>query len=153
MSGQATATGNKRGSMPKRINSRDKGCVGEREFAHYLSDAGFPAERGQQHAGGNESPDVRCPALADVHFEVKRTEKGNPYDWLAQCIRDAASGKMHIVAHRRNHQEWIAVLPMDELMRLLILRDLWYGNEARALQSQPKRRRASKAIRSEPDTK
>lgn len=120
----------------KRINSRDKGCIGEREFATYLTAAGFDAVRGQQHAGGNDSPDVRCAALADVHFEVKRNERGNPYRWLAQCMRDAGPGKLHVVAHRRNHHGWIAVMPMEDLMRLLIIRDLWHGDQRRPIQSQ-----------------
>jgi hypothetical protein len=28
---------------------------------------------------------VVCEALPGIHFEVKRTEKGNPYDWVAQA--------------------------------------------------------------------
>src|ERR1700678_209079 len=59
-----------------RINSRNKGAGGEREFAKVLTDAGFKAERGQQHSGGKDSPDVRCEGLTNVHFEVKRVQSG-----------------------------------------------------------------------------
>lgn len=135
-------------------NSCVKGKVGEREFANYLTDHGFDAERGQQHTGGADAPDVRCTALADVHFEVKRKEAGNPYLWIEQCIKDAAPGKLHVVAHRRNKRNWIAILPMEDLMRLLILRDLWYGSNGSAMSSPvqtnakgPCRRRA---VRQEP---
>src|SRR5580658_1667822 len=126
--------------MPKkRINSRDKGKTGELEFAHYLTSHGFEASRGQQHAGGNDSPDVRCAALSDVHFEVKRKEAGNPYLWVEQAIRDGGPGKLHVVAHRRNHKEWLAILPMEDLMRLLILRELFHGsNTGPTLQPEPK---------------
>lgn len=95
--------------------------MGEVEFAHFLTDHGLLAERGQQHAGGVESPDIKCKMLPHVHFEVKRVQAGNPYKWLEQAVRDAGPNKMPIVAHRKNGLEWIAVLPMEELLRMLIL--------------------------------
>ena len=100
------------------INSRTKGKVGELEFAAVLKEAGFEARRGQQHRGGYDTPDVICEALADIHWEVKRRESGNLYGWLAQAIEDA-HGKMPIVAHRRNKQEWVAILPMSVMLELL----------------------------------
>jgi Holliday junction resolvase len=105
--------------VKKRINSRQKGAEGEREFAHYLSDKGLLARRGQQFSGGTDSPDVVCEGLPKVHFEVKRVQAGNPYDWLAQAQRDAVL-KMPVVAHRRNGKDWIAIVPMEVLIGLLI---------------------------------
>lgn len=116
---------------PKRKNSRRKGAVGEVEFAHYLTDHGCPAIRGQQHAGGVDSPDVRCEALPHVHFEVKRVQAGNPYVWLEQAVRDAGRGKTPVVAHRKNNKEWIAILPMEDLMRFLILVEKHHGEVER----------------------
>ena len=43
-----------------KINSRAKGARYERELARYLDENGFPARRGQQFAGGSDSPDVVC---------------------------------------------------------------------------------------------
>ena len=129
------------------INSRNKGKVGEIEFAHYLTAHGFDATRGQQHAGGTESPDVRCPALPDVHFEVKRVQSGNPYLWVEQAIRDGGLGAYHVVAHRRNNREWIAILPMEDLMRLLILRELYHGTQGPTIQSQSKGSGAKTTVR------
>lgn len=142
------------------MNSRSKGCRGEREFRDVLRAAGFEARRGQQYSGGGDSPDV-ISNVPGVHWEVKRVEAGNPYVWLAQAIRDAGNGAsddgdrsgpsdtgsnptvgigfrkelgvgfgqhqlgcsrgrvMPIVAHKRNGQEWVAVLLMDDLIRLL----------------------------------
>jgi hypothetical protein len=60
------------------MNSRNKGKRGELEAAKFLASEGFPARRGQQFSGGTDSPDVLCEALPRIHFEVKRTEKGNP---------------------------------------------------------------------------
>lgn len=109
----------------KRKNSRAKGARGEREFAAYLLAHGLEARRGQQFAGGTDSPDVVCKPLAHVHFEVKRKEEGSSavYQWLGQAGTDAGKGKLPVVAHRTNKRGWIAVLPMTDLLRLLILRE------------------------------
>lgn len=98
-------------------NSRAKGKVGELELAHFLTDHGFPARRGQQFKGGPGSADIESdhPALAPFHFECKRAEAGNPYVWLDQAIRDAGN-KVPIVAHRRNKEDWIAILPLSDLL-------------------------------------
>lgn len=105
------------------INSCAKGKIGEREFAEVLRDAGFiDARRGQQFSGSPDSPDVVCAALPGVHFEVKRTQAGNPYVWLAQAIADAGDLKTPVVAHRRNRKDWIAVMRMSDLLPLLMAR-------------------------------
>jgi len=101
------------------MNSRDKGKRGELELAHWLTDHGYPAHRGQQFSGGNDSPDVVCPALP-FHIECKRVEAGNPYDWLAQATRDAlGTNKTPVVFHRRNDREWVVVLTAEELLKLI----------------------------------
>ena len=100
------------------INSRNKGKVGELELAHALTEAGFEARRGQQFAGGGDSPDVVCQPLAGYHFEVKRVEAGNLYKWLKQAIRDAGS-KVPVVAHRRSREDWVVVLRLSDFLNLL----------------------------------
>jgi len=102
---------------PKRLNSRAKGAVGERELAGYLREQGFDAKRGQQFKGGPGSPDV--VGLPGFHIEVKRTESGNPYQWLAQAQRDAGLEDIPLVIHRRNDKPWIVVLELDEFLRCL----------------------------------
>ena len=47
-------------------NSRRKGARGELELAAKFTDAGFPARRGQQPAGGPDSPDV-VPSIPSLH--------------------------------------------------------------------------------------
>jgi Holliday junction resolvase len=99
------------------INSKSKGKVGELELAKVLRGHGIAARRGQQHAGGPQSPDV----IADIpncHIEVKRCERFNLYDAMKQAIRDA-EGKRPIVCHRRNRQEWVAILRLGDLLDLL----------------------------------
>jgi Holliday junction resolvase len=100
--------------------SRRKGERGERELARVLTAEGFPATRGQQHRGGPDSPDVTVPSLPGIHFEAKRTERLSLYDAIAQARQDAGD-RLPIVAHRRNHCEWLAILPLVDL--LTIIRD------------------------------
>lgn len=107
------------------MNSCQKGRRGERELRDVLRAAGFgEARRGQQFAGGGASPDVVCPEMPSIHWECKRVEAGNPYKWLEQAIRDASGGGivpslMPVVAHKRNGQDWIAILLLDDLIQLL----------------------------------
>mgnify|MGYP006276412935 CR=1 FL=1 len=99
------------------MRSRDKGARGEREAAKAWAEAvGGTARRGQQFSGGTESPDV-VTSFPGIHLEVKRTERGNPYVWMAQAVRDAGT-KMPIVLHRRNGEEWLAVVRLRDVARL-----------------------------------
>jgi hypothetical protein len=100
------------------MNSRNKGKRGELEAAHMLTDEGFPARRGQQFSGGTDSPDVVCESLPGIHFEVKRTERGNPYDWMSQAERDGGY-KIPVVLHRRNDHKWLAILPAEQFLRIV----------------------------------
>jgi Holliday junction resolvase len=100
------------------INSRAKGAVGERELANYLRERGFEARRGQQFSGGAGSPDI-VTELDNIHFECKRKETGNLYAWLDQAIRDAGDNKIPVVAHRRNNRDWVAILPLENLLALI----------------------------------
>lgn len=110
------------------INSRDKGAVAEREFANVLKARGYAdARRGQQHAGGADSPDVI--GIPGVHLELKRTERFALYDAVNQARRDSAGAAMPVVAHRCNatqrkndcRGEWLFVLGCDDFFRLLAL--------------------------------
>ena len=93
--------------------SRAKGCRGEREAAKaWATVMGGQARRGQQFAGGNDSPDV-VSSYPGIHLEVKRCERGNPYEWLAQARRDGA-GKCPVVLHRRNNQPWLLIMELRD---------------------------------------
>ena len=103
--------------MAKRINSRAKGAAAERELANYLKDAGWQSRRGQQFSGAGDSPDV----VSDlpIHIEVKRVEAVNLYVWLEQAKRDAKGKKPPVVIHRRNGKEWVAILPLDDFLKMI----------------------------------
>lgn len=87
--------------------SREKGKRGEREFAELLREHGFEARRGQQFAGGPDSPDIitDCPC----HFEVKRTENFSP-SYIDQAERDADPRLQPVVVWKRNNAPWRAFM-------------------------------------------
>ena len=98
-------------------DSRANGCRGELEAAKAWAEVfGVEARRGQQFAGSTDSPDI-LTSHSDIHVEVKRTERGNPYDWLTQAVRDAGK-KCPLVLHRRNNREWIMILRLSDAPRL-----------------------------------
>lgn len=105
--------------MAKRINSTVKGKVGERELAHFLAEHGFPAHRGQQHKGGEDSPDVCWQPPVPIHLECKRTETFSIHAAMKQATADAAPGEIPLVCHRRNRGEWLAILPLESLLSIL----------------------------------
>ena len=70
------------------MNSREKGKRGERQWRDELREQGFHARRGQQFAGGPESPDVVSDDLPWAHFEVKAVERLNICDAMEQALRD-----------------------------------------------------------------
>lgn len=107
----------------KKINSRAKGAAGERELANFLKEYGIEARRGQQFKGGADSPDVVADSVfSDIHIECKRVEAGNLYVWMDQAKRDAAEGKKPMVVHRRNNEEWVAIVRLADLIELLTWR-------------------------------
>lgn len=98
------------------MNSRAKGARGERDAAAAWGKLFGWARRGQQFAGGTDSPDI-VTSTPNVHVEVKRTERGNPYSWLRQAIADAGA-KCPLVLHRRNNEDWIVIVRLTDVPRL-----------------------------------
>jgi Holliday junction resolvase len=111
----------------KKVNSRQKGARGERQWAKELNAMGFnsdePARRGQQFSGSKDSPDVVCKALACLHPEVKFGVTGLDLgtklldDACEQAADDAAdSGKLFYVAWKpTGAREWRVTFPCMEL--------------------------------------
>lgn len=106
--------------------SREKGKRGEREFAALCSQNGYEARRTAQFCGKTgEAADV--VGLPGVHIEVKRTERFDLYGALSQAKRDAKSGALPIVAHRRNDHRWVICMDADDWFTLY--REWEAGNE------------------------
>ena len=94
------------------MNSKRKGCAGEREFASLCRQHGMEdAQRGQQFAGGIDSPDVK--GVPGVHVEVKRVERLNIHEAMQQADRDADGQAVPIVAHRRNRTPWLVTMHFE----------------------------------------
>ena len=102
------------------MNSREKGKRGERRWRDVLREAGFlKAHRGVQYAGGTDSPDVACPELPSIHFEVKAVEALNIWRAMDQSIRDAGVRKTPVVAHTRNRSGWLVTMRADDWLTLI----------------------------------
>jgi hypothetical protein len=107
------------------LNARQKGKRGEREFRDVLRAAGYcKARRGQQFSGEQGNPDVVCPELPDIHWEVKRCQNSTPYKWLEQARDDAPSLVYPVVAHKRNGRQWIAIVDLEALLEIIRRSDL-----------------------------
>lgn len=107
-----------------KINSKAKGARAEREFAKLLRMYGYEAERGCQHSGGKDSPDVKTN-MPYVHWEVKMVERLNLHNAMEQSKRDAGEGEMPLVAHRRNRTEWLVTMTFTDFIRIFQAFDVW----------------------------
>jgi len=93
------------------INSRQKGARGERYVVQWFRDNDYDPEarRGQQFAGGPDSPDVILPNIPRLHIEVKFTQRLNIYDAMNQSIRDSGF-KIPTVWFRMKNKELLVIL-------------------------------------------
>lgn len=98
------------------MNSRNKGKRGELEAAHLLREYGYETRRGQQFSGANGDADV--VGLPGIHLEIKRVEKLNIDDALAQSIRDARESETPVVMHRKNKTMWKITMRFDDWIEL-----------------------------------
>lgn len=99
-------------------SEREKGKRGERDWAHFLTDRGYPAKRGQQHKGGPDSPDTDCPSLP-IHWEVKRVEALHLKAALGQSREECGAGKWPAVASKRNRESWVVHMDADDFVELV----------------------------------
>ena len=101
------------------VNSRQKGKVGEREWAAYLKERGYEARRTQQHKGESDSFDVVANDPVG-RWEVKRREVLRPQlDEIVDQARREAAGALSGVAWRRNAGRWVVAMDADDFFRLL----------------------------------
>lgn len=98
-------------------SSQRKGADGERELAALLREHGFDIQRGGSLSFG-EIPDLT--GLPGIHIEVKRVERLNLGEAMAQAIRDAE--RFHdgapTVFHRRNRQPWLVTMRLADWLKL-----------------------------------
>lgn len=94
------------------VNSRNKGAVGEREFARLCREEGYSGARRGQQFSGLEGEDV--VGLPGIHIEVKRVEALNIDKAMHQSMRDRLTSQMPIVAHRKNSCEWLITMKAND---------------------------------------
>ena len=97
--------------------SQRKGRAGELELCQILKNYGYQVEAGRAQSYG-EVPDLS--GLPGVHIEVKRVERLNVPEAMAQAIRDSEKFQdgRPVLFHRRNRQGWLCTLRMEDLMDL-----------------------------------
>jgi hypothetical protein len=98
------------------VNSRDKGCRGEREFASLCREEGYDGARRGQQFSGIEGDDV--VGLPGIHVEVKRVQALNLGKAMAQSIRDAKADEIPIVAHRKNREKWLVTMNAEDWFKI-----------------------------------
>jgi len=98
------------------MDSKQKGKRGELELAEYLRAQGFDQCRRGRQFSGLGAPDV--VGIDTLHIECKRTETLRVHEALAQAVRES-NGSIPVVMHRRSRGEWIAVLRLADLLRIL----------------------------------
>lgn len=114
--------GTRRGSQTRSrewcemVNSRAKGARGERELANILKKYGYDARRGQQFSGLYGDADVI--GLPGIHIEAKRVERLNLYDAMEQSVRDARDEEVPTVFHRKDRQDWLVTMRLEDWMKL-----------------------------------
>lgn len=98
------------------MDSRAKGVRGELEAAEALSRIGIECRRAQQYCGKAGDADLSCEA--DLHVEVKLTERLNPYSFMSQAIADSRSRKTPLVVMRSSYKPWLILCRLDDLPKV-----------------------------------
>ncbi len=102
-------------SAPMGLGSRTKGARGELEAAEALTRIGLECSRTAQRTGKTGMPDLEC-ADVNLHIEVKRTERLNPYRYMDQAINDSQRTKRRpLVVMRSSHRPWLVLCRLDDL--------------------------------------
>ena len=98
------------------LNSRQKGKRGELELSHKLQEYGYDTRRGQQYCGANGDADV--VGLPNIHIECKRVQNLNIYNAIKQAQNDSNSNELPAVFHRKDRQEWLVTMTLDDWMKI-----------------------------------
>jgi hypothetical protein len=111
-------------SPPPGARSRRKGVTGEAECAALWRDAGWEL-RGLERSGDylalsriHENEYTNDVWRWTLHLEMKRQETLRKA-WLDQAKADAPEGVTPVVNWRPNRGEWLAMLPLSDLLELI----------------------------------
>ena len=103
-------------------SQRRKGRSGELELCRIFHDYGIPAKPGRAVSFGC-TPDVI--GVPGIHPEVKRVERLNAPEAMAQAVRDTEKfhDRVPTLFHRRNRSMWLATMRLSDWMRLYLSSD------------------------------
>lgn len=92
-----------------------KGRTGELELSRLLQGYGYDVQPGRAQSYGDTS-DVS--GLPGIHIEVKRVERLNISQAMAQAVRDAERFQdgAPAVFHRRNREPWLVTMQLQDWM-------------------------------------
>ena len=98
--------------------SQKKGRNGELEIVRIFQANGIDAQPGQAVSYGATPDVVNIPG---VHPEIKRVERLNVPEAMAQAVRDSEKFRdgVPVLFHRRNRQDWLCTMRMTDWM-------IWY---------------------------
>lgn len=94
-----------------------KGMNGELEICRIFQAHGIDAQPGQATSYGATPDVVNIPG---VHPEIKRVERLNVPEAMAQAVRDSEKFKdgMPVLFHRRNRQGWLCTMRLEDWMQI-----------------------------------
>lgn len=101
-----------------RINSKRKGAAGEREFAAFCRTFGYDVRRTVQYNGKELESKADVVGIPGIHAEVKRVERLNVSEAMAQAVRDSKECETPVVFHRKNGEKWLATMRAAEWFEL-----------------------------------
>lgn len=112
--------------MTAGARARRKGVTGERDAAKLFEDAGWTV-RGVEGQGDHlcvrsvirENEYTNETWIDTLHVEVKRQERLRIPKWLAQAKAEAPPGVPPVLVFRQNRGEWVACLPLADLLELI----------------------------------
>lgn len=113
--------------MAKKINAKAKGKRGELEWAAVCRSHGYGGARRTTQYCGNTGDASDVVGLPGIHQEVKRVERLNVDEAMAQAIHDArmaGNGKLPVVAHRKNGRPWLVTMTAEDWFKLY---ESWEG--------------------------
>lgn len=108
-----------RGDKLGKINSKQKGSAGEREWASFCREQGYSECRRTAQYCGNTGDASDVVGLDYMHQEVKRVEALNVYKAIEQAENDSKKfKKIPMVAHRKNRKKWLVTMYAEDWFKL-----------------------------------
>lgn len=110
-------------------SSQRKGRAAELELSRILQSHGYDVEPGRAQSYG-EVPDLI--GLPGVHIEVKRVERLNVPEAMAQAIRDSEkfNDGTPTLFHRRSRSPWLVTMLMGDWLALYKTSDTTHNSNA-----------------------